>query len=205
MFYFIVLILILVFSFVFTRILKLAQENPNRCIFLNKKMSFCFNPFFTLIHYNKQKIQRSTLNNFQYTLNRLIKTGITLFLLYLIFTNFFAFIGVLALLAVLFYFFVFKKLKKMSNGFQFQFKQADFNAHNANFNNFNNNFSQAPMLDEIQKAKDFFSFTHNPSKEEIKKKYKELARKYHPDINDHDDTLMKELNHHKDILMKTVS
>ena len=143
------------------------------------------------------------MNNFQYTLNRLLKTGITLFLLYLIFTNFMAFIGVILLISTLFYFFVFKKLKKMSHGYKFQFKQGDFNANGANFNNFNTNFTQAPMHDEIKKAKDFFGFANDPSKDEIKKKYKELAKKYHPDVNSHDDTLMKELNHHKDVLMKT--
>lgn len=39
---------------------------------------------------------------------------------------------------------------------------------------------------------------------EIKKRYKELAKKYHPDINNGDDEKMKELNHYRDILMKTV-
>ena len=140
------------------------------------------------------------MNNFQYTLRKLINTSITIFLLYLIFTNFLAFIGVIMTLAAIFYFFIFKKLKKMSNGFNFQFKQGNFNqgAHN-----FNSNFTQQPMMNEVNDAKKFFSFVSDPSKDEIKKRYKELARKYHPDINDHDDTLMQELNHHKDVLMKT--
>ncbi|NQY19788.1 MAG: DnaJ domain-containing protein [Campylobacteraceae bacterium] len=143
------------------------------------------------------------MNNFQYALNRFIKTGITLFLLYLIFTNFLAFIGVIFFIGVLFYFLVYKRLKKMSKGFKFQFNQADF--QNANFHQggHQSSFSQKPQMDEVQKAKNFFSFTHDPTKEDIKKKYKELARKYHPDINDHGDELMKELNHHKDVLMQT--
>jgi hypothetical protein len=104
------------------------------------------------------------------------------------------------------------KKKMKSNGFNFQFKQGahfnpnDFqNFNNANFNNSNfNGFNNAPRFDEVQKAKDFFGFTHSPTKEEIKKKYKELARKYHPDINDHDDTMMKDLNNYKEVLLQTV-
>ena len=42
------------------------------------------------------------------------------------------------------------------------------------------------------------------TEKEIKKRYKELAKKYHPDINNGDDEKMKELNHYRDILMKTV-
>ena len=64
--------------------------------------------------------------------------------------------------------------------------------------------ANAPRCDEVQKAKDFFGFTQTPTKEEIKKRYKELARKYHPDINNGDDVKMKELNHFRDVLMKTV-
>jgi len=111
---------------------------------------------------------------------------------------------------LMFGFFIIYNLKKKikQNGFNFQFKQGgqgfnpnDFqNFNNSNFNGFNN----APRFDEVQKAKDFFGFTHSPTKEEIKKKYKELARKYHPDINDNDDTMMKDLNHYKDVLIKTV-
>ena len=65
------------------------------------------------------------------------------------------------------------------------------------------------VLDEVEWknaaiAKDFFGFTTTPTKEEIKKRYKELAKIYHPDINNGDDVKMKELNHYRDVLMKTV-
>ena len=51
----------------------------------------------------------------------------------------------------------------------------------------------------------YFASLAKLSKDEIKKRYKELAHKYHPDINNGEDTKMKELNHYRDILMKTVS
>ena len=42
-------------------------------------------------------------------------------------------------------------------------------------------------LMKYKKQKIFFGFTSSPTKEEIKKRYKELAKKYHPDINNGDD------------------
>ncbi len=148
-------------------------------------------------------------NTFIYIFNRIIRLSILFFILYLIFTNFGTFLMIIGIVFMLGFFIINNLKKKMkSNGFNFQFKQGgqgfnpnDFqNFNNSNFNGFNN----APRFDEVQKAKDFFGFTHSPTKEEIKKKYKELARKYHPDINDNDDTMMKDLNHYKDVLMKTV-
>jgi DnaJ-domain-containing protein 1 len=99
-----------------------------------------------------------------------------------------------------------------ANNFSFRFDSSQFqNGQNfdfKDFRNFNNSgfqgFANAPRFDEVQKAKDFFGFTSSPTKEEIKKRYKELAKKYHPDINNGDDEKMKELNHYRDILMKTV-
>ena len=44
----------------------------------------------------------------------------------------------------------------------------------------------------------------NASDDEIKKAYRTMAKKYHPDINNGDDEKMKELNNYRDILMKTV-
>lgn len=145
-------------------------------------------------------------NTIIYMFNRIIRLSILFFILYLIFTNFGTFLIVIASIIILGYFFIYKKLKKMSNTFKFTFNQSDFaqGNQNFNFNDFNQQFTQQPSMDEVSKAKEFFGFTHSPTKEEIKKRYKELAKKYHPDINDHDDTLMKELNHYKDVLIKTV-
>ncbi len=149
-------------------------------------------------------------NTIIYIFNKLLRVGILLFILYLIFTNFGTFLIIVATILLLGYFFVYKKLKKMSNGFKFTYTQNDFR-QNSNFdfkdfdfNNFNQQFAQKPAFNEVEKAKEFFGFTHTPTKEEIKKRYKELAKKYHPDINNSDDTLMQELNHYKDVLLKYV-
>lgn len=146
-------------------------------------------------------------NTIIYIFNRLIRLSILFLILYLIFTNFGTFLIIIASIIILGYFFIYKKLKKMSNTFKFTFNQSEFTNGNQNFNfndfnNFNQQFGQQPSMDEVSKAKEFFGFTQTPTKEEIKKRYKELARKYHPDINDHDDSLMKELNHYKDVLLK---
>lgn len=155
------------------------------------------------------------MNNIDYFFSRLIRFSILFFILYLIFTNFGIFLIVLAVLLVLGYFFVYKKIKKMREqaqrgGFHFHFDGTSFkqgNAQGFRFEDFQQfrqgNFKAPPRVDEMQKAKAFFGFSHTPTKEEIKKRYKELARKYHPDINDHDDGMMKDLNHYKDILMQT--
>lgn len=93
-------------------------------------------------------------------------------------------------------------------GFHFHFDGSQFKqgAQGFRFEDFQNfqqgNFQAPPQFGEVEKAKEFFGFTHTPTKEEVKKKYKELARKYHPDINDHDDSKMKDLNHYKDVLMQ---
>ena len=114
-------------------------------------------------------------------------------------------------LVVAFLVYNFKK-KMKANSYSFKFDSTHFqNGQNFNFNDFRNfnqsdfqGFANAPRFDEISKAKEFFGFTSTPTKEEIKKRYKELAKKYHPDINNGDDEKMKELNHYRDILMKTV-
>lgn len=147
-------------------------------------------------------------------LRTFIRLAITFGILYLIFTNFGTFLIVLLVIFSLGYYFVFKlknKIQQQQGGnFKFHFNGQEFSQGNHqgfNFNDFqqqyrNNGFNQQTSFSEVQDAKDFFGFTSDPTKEEIKKKYKELARKYHPDINDHDDTLMKELNHFKDVLMQ---
>lgn len=148
-------------------------------------------------------------STFIYVFNRIIRLSILFFILYLIFTNFGTFLMILGIIFMLGFFIIYNFKKKLKNsGFNFQFKQGAQGFNPNDFQNFNssnfNGFNSAPRFDEVQKAKDFFGFTHSPTKEEIKKRYKELARKYHPDINDHDDTMMKDLNHYKDVLMKTV-
>ncbi len=152
-------------------------------------------------------------NTIVYIFNRLIRLAILFFILYLIFTNFGTFLMILGIFFVIIAFLVYNFRKKMrANSYRFKFDSTNFqNGQNFNFNDFRNfnqsdfqGFANTPRFDEVAKAKEFFGFTHTPSKEEIKKRYKELARKYHPDINNGDDEKMKELNHYRDILMKTV-
>jgi len=152
-------------------------------------------------------------NTIVYIFNRLIRLAILFFILYLIFTNFGTFLMILGGFFLIVAFLIYKFKKKMrTNSYSFKFDSSHFqNGQNFNFNEFKNfnqsdfkGFANAPRFDEVQKAKDFFGFTHSATKEEIKKRYKELARKYHPDINNGDDVKMKELNHYRDVLMKTV-
>ena len=152
-------------------------------------------------------------NTAVYIFNRVVRLAIIFFILYLIFTNFGTFLMIVGLFFVVVGFLIYNFKKKMrANSFSFKFDSTNFqNGQNFNFNDFKNfnqrdfqGFANAPRFDEVQKAKDFFGFTQTPTKEEIKKRYKELARKYHPDINTGDDVKMKELNHFRDVLMKTV-
>ena len=152
-------------------------------------------------------------NTIVYIFNRLIRLAILFFILYLIFTNFGTFLMILGIFFVIIAFLVYNFRKKMrANSYRFKFDSTNFqNGQNFNFNDFRNfnqsdfqGFANTPRFDEVAKAKEFFGFTHTPSKEEIKKRYKELARKYHPDINNGDDEKMKELNHFRDVLIKTV-
>lgn len=151
-----------------------------------------------------------------YIFNRLVRLAILFFILYLIFTNFGTFLMIIGVIFFVIAFLIYNFKKKMqANSFKFKFDSSNFqngyNGQNFNFNDFKNfnqsdfqGFANAPRFDEVAKAKEFFGFTHSPTKEEIKKRYKELARKYHPDINDGDDIKMKELNHFRDVLIKTV-
>ena len=152
-------------------------------------------------------------NTAVYIFNRVVRLAIIFFILYLIFTNFGTFLMIVGLFFVVVGFLIYNFKKKMrANSFSFKFDSTNFqNGQNFNFNDFKNfnqrdfqGFANATRFDEVQKAKDFFGFTQTPTKEEIKKRYKELARKYHPDINNGDDVKMKELNHFRDVLMKTV-
>ena len=147
-------------------------------------------------------------NTVIYIFNRLVRLAILFFIFYLIFTNFGTFLMILGIFFVIITFLVYNFKKKMrTNSYRFKFDSSNFqdfqdfqNNQNFNFNGFTN----PPRFDEVQKAKEFFGFSSSPTKEEIKKRYKELARKYHPDINNGDDEKMKELNHYRDVLMKTV-
>jgi energy-coupling factor transporter transmembrane protein EcfT len=152
-------------------------------------------------------------NTIIYIFDRLIKTAFLFFILYLIFTNFGTFLMILGVIFVVIATLIYNFKKKLKeNSFKFKFDSTNFqNGQNFNFNDFRNfnqsdfnGFANAPRFDEVQKAKDFFGFTTSPSKEEIKKRYKELAKIYHPDINNGDDEKMKELNHYRDVLIKTV-
>ena len=149
-----------------------------------------------------------------YIFNRLVRLTILFFILYLIFTNFGTFLLIIGIIFVVIIFLIYNFRKKMqANSFKFKFDSTNFqNGQNFNFNDFKNfnqsdfqGFQNAPRFDEVQKAKDFFGFTQTPTKEEIKKRYKELAKIYHPDINQGDDVKMKELNHFRDVLIKTVT
>ena len=147
-------------------------------------------------------------------LRTFIRLAITFGILYLIFTNFGTFLMILLVIFALGYYFVYKLKKKIreqqGSGFKFTFNGQDFSRGSQqgfNFNDFqsqfnNGGFANQNSFTEVNEAKEFFGFTNDPTKDEIKKKYKELARKYHPDINDHDDTMMKKLNHFKDVLMQ---
>ncbi|MFK2823341.1 J domain-containing protein [Arcobacter sp. YIC-80] len=146
-------------------------------------------------------------NTVIYIFNRLVRLAIIFFILYLIFTNFGTFLMIIGIIFILGFITIYNIKKKIrTSGFEFKFNGQEFsqrNNTNFNFNDFQN-FANKPRYNEIEEAKNFFGFTSEPTKEEIKKRYKELARKYHPDINGGDDTKMKELNHYRDILIKTV-
>lgn len=153
-----------------------------------------------------------------FIISSLIKWGIFFGVLYLIFTNFGTFLIIIFTLLVIIYYLIYqfkKKIKQRNqSGFKFTFNGQDFSQAgqrtnpNFDFRDFEEQFrrgnfhNQNTSFGEIDEAKKFFGFSSNPSKDEIKRKYKELARKYHPDINDHGDELMQKLNHYKDVLLK---
>lgn len=150
--------------------------------------------------------------------SKLLSTFIFCFILYLIFTNFGTFLIIVAIFVLIIAFLISYLKKKFTqtrfNNFEFRFDDTRFknenfgfdfrdfkNFNNSDFRNFQNNF-EGNFSSEVQKAKDFFGFSHTPTKEDVKKRYKELAKKYHPDINNGSDEKMKELNNFRDVLMK---
>ncbi|QKF59105.1 DnaJ domain-containing protein [Aliarcobacter lanthieri] len=146
----------------------------------------------------------------------LIRLIIFFGILYLIFTNFGTFLmiigGFILVIAILVYY-IKKQLLKKAQHYEFKFDSSSFSNQgfnynefkNFDFNSFNNSnfqgnfYTQSSKLDE---AKDFFGFSSTPTKEEIKKRYKELAKKYHPDVNGGNDENMKKLNEYRDILIQ---
>ncbi len=147
------------------------------------------------------------MNTNMYMFNKIIRLAISFFILYLIFTNPGTFLMIIfSIIAVGYFLFQYlkKKLRTNANTFNFRFDSSQFtNNSGFRYEDFSN-FQNTSSIGEVQKAKDFFGFSGTYTKEDIKKRYKELAKKYHPDINKGDDTKMKELNHYKDVLMGTV-
>lgn len=156
------------------------------------------------------------MNNIDYFFSRLIRFAILFFILYLIFTNFGTFLIIVSVIIILGYYFIYKKIKNIkeqanTQGFEFHFDGRNFKQganqgfkfNYEDFQNFQNGqFNGRPAMGEVQKAKEFFGFTSEPTKDEIKRKYKELARKYHPDMSEGSEEKFKELNHYKDVLLK---
>ena len=138
-------------------------------------------------------------------MGQIINLAITIFILYLIFTNFGTFLmiigGVIVFFIVAIYF-LRKAFLKNASKFQYQYQNFEFKNFNQNFNNngFQGGFYN--QSSKLQEAKDFFGFSQTPSKEDIKKRYKELAKLYHPDLNGGDEEKMKKLNEYRDILMQ---
>ncbi|MGJ0351706.1 J domain-containing protein [Aliarcobacter cryaerophilus] len=141
-----------------------------------------------------------------------IRIAIFIGILYLIFTNFglfLAIIGGIVLFFIIIIYFVKRALRKRAQQFQFEFNRftrEDYNNFDfKNFNNFNNQNFQGNFYNKgskLQEAEEFFGFSATPSKDDIKKRFKELAKIYHPDLNGGDEEKMKKLNEYRDILMQ---
>lgn len=134
-------------------------------------------------------------------MGQIINLAITILILYLIFTNFGTFLMIIGGIIVFFIvaiYFLRRAFLKNASKFQYQYQNFEFK----NFNNkgFQGNFYN--QSSKLQEAKDFFGFSQAPSKEDIKKRYKELAKLYHPDLNGGDEEKMKKLNEYRDILMQ---
>lgn len=149
-----------------------------------------------------------------YYFNRLIRLALTCFVLYLIFTNFGTFLLIIGVIVVVFLIILNIFLKKVNkSGFyrnfsyrnqgpnSFRFDSSNFDFNSEEFRKQYSSYNQQASLGDIEKAKAFFGFTGEFTKDDIKKRYKELARKYHPDIQGGSEEKMKELNNYKDVLM----
>ena len=138
-------------------------------------------------------------------MGQIINLAITILILYLIFTNFGTFLMIIGGIIVFFIvaiYFLRRAFLKNASKFQYQYQNFEFKNFNQNFNNngFQGGFYN--QSSKLQEAKDFFGFSQTPSKEDIKKRYKELAKLYHPDLNGGDEEKMKKLNEYRDILMQ---
>ena len=139
-------------------------------------------------------------------MGQIINLAITILILYLIFTNFGTFLMIIGGIIVFFIvaiYFLRRVFLKNASKFQYQYQNFEFKNFNQNFNNngFQGGFYN--QSSKLQEAKDFFGFIQTPTKDDIKRKYKELAKIYHPDLNGGDEEKMKKLNEYRDILMQT--
>ncbi|QEZ89408.1 J domain-containing protein [Aliarcobacter cibarius] len=139
-------------------------------------------------------------------MGQIINLAITILILYLIFTNFGTFlmiIGGIILFLVVAVYFLRRAFLKNASKFQYQYQNFEFKNFNQNFNNSGFQGGFYNQSSKLQEAKDFFGFSQTPTKDDIKRKYKELAKIYHPDLNGGDEEKMKKLNEYRDILMQT--
>ena len=139
-------------------------------------------------------------------MGQIINLAITILILYLIFTNFGTFLMIIGGIIVFFIvaiYFLRRVFLKNASKFQYQYQNFEFKNFNQNYNNngFQGGFYN--QSSKLQEAKDFFGFSQTPTKDDIKRKYKELAKIYHPDLNGGDEEKMKKLNEYRDILMQT--
>jgi hypothetical protein len=135
--------------------------------------------------------------------SKLIKYSFIIYILYLILSNFTTFLLILVSFCIIIYIFIYTQINKLKQNLNSK-QNFNFNFNQNSFHNFNeNNFSQN-IHNELKKAKEFFGFYNKPTKDEIKKQYRKLAKKYHPDVNNGDDINMKKLNLYRDILLKNI-
>ena len=155
------------------------------------------------------------MDQFSNFIFRLVKFSLLFYILFLIFSNFGTFLLIVVGFFLAIYLFISSKIRQIKkqggaqNGFHFKFNANDFqNFQNARghqgYDFGQGGFGQA-SIGEIQEAKVFFGFDEMPTEQELKKKYRELAKKYHPDINGGDDADMQKLNHFRDVLLKSIS
>jgi len=154
------------------------------------------------------------MDQLSYFIFRMIKFALIFFILYLIFTNLGAFLLIIAGIFLALYFLIYSKVKEIKKrqggqgSFHFKFNEQDFrnfqNARGQQGFNFNQGGYAHPNMSEMQDAKNFMGFDSLPTEQELKKKYRELAKKYHPDINGGDDADMQKLNHYRDVLLQNI-
>ncbi|RDX34150.1 J domain-containing protein [Arcobacter sp. HD9-500m-PIT-SAG03] len=153
------------------------------------------------------------MNQLSYFIFRILKFAIIFYILFLVFTNLGTVLLVLAGIFLALYFLIYSKVKEIkkrhggANNFHFKFNARDFQDFQNSRGHQGYDFGQGGQssISEIQEAKVFFGFENLPTEQELKKKYRELAKKYHPDINGGDDANMQKLNHYRDVLVKSMT